>query len=82
SGSATVTAGNGAATGRSTASAGVRRIEGPEAEPVDLLAVAGGSTVKRLLPVAGVVAFILLLLGRRKSRRARKARGLLDEVLG
>ncbi|MGH9115769.1 MAG: hypothetical protein ACRDWW_08055, partial [Acidimicrobiales bacterium] len=64
---------------------GARRIDGPEAEPVDLLAVAGGSTMKRVLPAAGVVAFILLLLRRRRAKRARKARrarGLVDEVLG
>ncbi len=48
----------------------VRKIDGPEAEPVDLLAVAGGSTLKRLLPVAGVVVVLLVILGLRRSRRA------------
>ena len=50
--------------------AGPRRIDAPEAEPLDLLAVAGGSTVKRLAPVAGVVALLLLVLLRRRAHRA------------
>jgi carbon monoxide dehydrogenase subunit G len=53
-------------------STGVRRIEGPEAEPVDLLAVAGGSTLKRLVPVAGVVLLILVVIARRRSRRLKR----------
>ena len=49
-------------------SAGPRRIEAPDAEPLDLLAVAGGSTLKRLLPVAGVVGLLLVfLMWRRRS---------------
>ena len=51
-------------------SAGPRRIEAPEAEPLDLLAVAGGSTAKRLVPVAGVVALLVLVLLRRRAHRA------------
>lgn len=48
-------------------STGPRRVESREAEPVDLLAVAGGSTLKRLLPV-GVVALVLaLILWRRRT---------------
>lgn len=46
----------------------VRKIEGPEAEPVDLLAVTGGTMAKRVLPAAGgvalVIAIIWWLLGR------------------
>lgn len=49
----------------------VRRIEGPEAEPLDLLAVAGGSTMKRLAPVLGVVAALLLVITRRRRRKSR-----------
>ncbi len=49
--------------------AGPRRIDAPDAQPVDLLAVAGGSTLKRLLPVA-LVALVLAPLGRRRSRPA------------
>jgi carbon monoxide dehydrogenase subunit G len=44
----------------------VRRIEGPDAEPVDLVSVAGGSTLKRLVPLAIVGLVILLLVGRRR----------------
>lgn len=49
--------------------AGPRRIDGPEAEPLDLLAVAGGSTMKRLLPLAGVVALLVAVLLRRARHR-------------
>lgn len=72
SGPASVSSAGDAPTGNgSTAASGPRRIEGPEAEPVDLLAVAGGSTLKRLAPVAAAVVVVLLLLGRR-SRRSRR----------
>ena len=40
--------------GARAARLGPRRIDAPEAEPLDLLAVAGGSTFKRLLPFAGL----------------------------
>ena len=36
----------------------VRKIEGPEAEAVDLLAVSSGSVMKRLVPTVGVAAAI------------------------
>jgi carbon monoxide dehydrogenase subunit G len=49
--------------------AGPRRIESPEAEPVDLLAVAGGSAFKRLIPVVGVVLLFIVILARRRGRR-------------
>jgi carbon monoxide dehydrogenase subunit G len=45
---------------------GPRRIDAPEAEPLDLLAVAGGSTLKRLVPVAAAVAVFLAWLLRRR----------------
>lgn len=60
------------ANGSGSASSGVRRIEGPEAEPVDLLAVAGGSTLKRLVPVAGVIALILIVVARGRARRLKR----------
>ena len=47
---------NGAATG-------LRRIEGPEAEPVDLLDVAGDTVAKRLIPIA-LGALLLLVVWR------------------
>ncbi len=46
----------------------VRKIDQPEAAPLDLAEVAGGAMLKRLLPLVGVVGFILLLLVRRKRR--------------
>ncbi len=56
------------ATAAATA-AGPRRVEGPEAEPVDLLAAAGAPVGRRLVPVVvgAVVAFLLFrwLRGRR-----------------
>ena len=56
--------------GPSAPATGARRIDAPEAEPLDLLAVAGGSTLKRLLPVAGVVVVILAVILRRRARQA------------
>lgn len=53
--------------------AGPRRIDSPDAEPVDLLAVAGPSTMKRLAPVAGAGLIVLIVLARRRGRR--RARG-------
>lgn len=65
-------AANGSAPGAS--SSGPRRIESAEAEPLDLLAVAGGSTIKRLAPLAGVVAvLVIVILRRRAARLARLA---------
>jgi carbon monoxide dehydrogenase subunit G len=49
---------------------GVRVIDGPEAEPVDLMDAAGGAVAKRLVPVlAGVTLLVILiwLFRRRKS---------------
>jgi carbon monoxide dehydrogenase subunit G len=45
---------------------GPRRIDSPEAQPVDLIAVAGGSALKRLLPVAIVALVLLIVLARRR----------------
>jgi hypothetical protein len=55
------------------AASGARRIDSPDAEPVDLLAVAGPSTIKRLAPVAGIGLIVLLVLARRRG--GRRARG-------
>ncbi len=60
---------NGVAPTAAEAPSGPRRIESKEAEPLDLLAVAGGSTLKRLAPVAVVVALIIVLLLRRRAAR-------------
>ncbi|HET9077205.1 MAG TPA: SRPBCC family protein [Acidimicrobiales bacterium] len=68
---------NGSAPGTST---GPRRIESADAEPLDLLAVAGGSTLKRLAPVAGVVLVLVIVLLRRRAKRASRLRRLADRV--
>jgi uncharacterized protein len=52
------------------AGAGPRRIDSPEAQPVDLVAVAGPSTAKRLLPVVGVLVLVLILVARRRGHGA------------
>jgi carbon monoxide dehydrogenase subunit G len=53
---------------------GVRRIESPEAQPVDLLDAAGAPMLKRLAPVLGLVVVLWLLrrCRRRPCRRRRK----------
>jgi uncharacterized protein len=58
--------GNGA-----TPTSQVRRIDGPEAEPVDLVSVAGSSTLKRLAPLVAVALVILVVLGIRRARTAK-----------
>lgn len=45
----------------------VRKIDGPEAQPIDLIDTAGGAMLKRLLPL-GLVAVILLLVLRRRGK--------------
>ena len=55
----------------SVPSAGVRKIDSPEAVPVDLIDTAGSPVLKRLAPVLGVV-FGFLLLRRRFRRRRSK----------
>jgi carbon monoxide dehydrogenase subunit G len=56
-----------AATAPAAASVGVRRIEGPEAKPVDLIDAAGAPVAKRILPV--VAALVVLFLVVRALRR-------------
>jgi carbon monoxide dehydrogenase subunit G len=63
-GSSETTSGNGAAP-----TSEIRRIEGPAAEPVDLVSVAGGSTLKRLAPLAIAAVVILFFVGRRRVRQ-------------
>ncbi len=72
-GAATSPAGLGAGSGSTPSAAsapaeGVRKVTSAPAEPVDLLRVAGGSTLKRLAPVLAVVAVILLIVSRRRTR--------------
>ena len=53
----------------SARAAGVRKIDSPEAKPVDLIDTAGSPVLKRIAPVIGVVLGLLLL--RRRFRRRR-----------
>jgi carbon monoxide dehydrogenase subunit G len=46
-----------------TSSTGPRRIDSPDAQPIDLLDMAGESAARRLIPI-GVVAFVLFVLWR------------------
>ncbi len=70
----------GPAPAASAPASGPRRIESAEAEPLDLLAVAGGSTIKRLAPVAGVVALLVIVLLRRRAARATRLARLAARV--
>jgi uncharacterized protein len=57
-----VTEANGATADRAApADTGVRKIEGPAAEPIDLLDAAGGSVTKRLVPVGIGLVFLFVL---------------------
>ncbi len=44
----------------------VRKINGPAAEPIDLMDVSGGSIAKRVAPAVAALLLILLLLRRRR----------------
>jgi hypothetical protein len=57
----TATAGS-STSAESAAKPGVRKIEGPDAAPVNLLAVSGGAMAKRLVPAAGGLAIVLVIL--------------------
>ncbi len=48
------------------ADAKVRKINGPAAEPIDLMDVSGGSIAKRVAPAVAALLLILLLLRRRR----------------
>jgi hypothetical protein len=65
---------NGAAsTATAAGSAGVRTIDSPEVEPVDLMDAAGGAVAKRLVPVlAGVGIVVVLLWLFRRGRQKRR----------
>jgi len=68
------------AAGASTeaASSGPRKIDSPEAQPIDLMDAAGESVGKRLVPViAAIVALITLrvIFKRRKAKKAAKHAG-------
>lgn len=62
------------AAGEQPSGGGVRRIDSPEAEPVDLLDAAGAPVAKRALPVvAGLTVLWLLSIFLRRRRRRRKS---------
>jgi carbon monoxide dehydrogenase subunit G len=48
---------------------GVRKIEHPDAEPVDLVKTAGGAVSKRLVPTLAIVAVILAIIFWRRSSK-------------
>ena len=55
-------------------SSGVRRIEGPEATPVDLVGTAGAPVAKRVVPaVIGVLVVVFVVLRLRRRRGGRNA---------
>jgi carbon monoxide dehydrogenase subunit G len=58
---------NGVTSGASATTPGPRRIEAPEAEPVDLFGVAGAPLTKRLIPI-GIGALVLFVLWRALRR--------------
>jgi hypothetical protein len=50
----------------------VRKIDSPEAEPVDLMDAAGGALAKRLVPLVaavGVLVVVVWLFRRTRKRR-------------
>jgi hypothetical protein len=51
----------------------VRRVDGPEAQPVDLFQTAGAPVAKRFAPWAGVLVVLLWLRRRRRKRRRARA---------
>lgn len=58
--------------GEHAAASGARQIDSPEAEPLDLLALAGDSTMRRLAPAAGGIAIVFVVLWRLRARRASR----------
>lgn len=63
------TAGSGVGAGAGAPDSGARRIDSPEAEPIDLLDTAGSTVVKQAAaPVAGVMAIFFLLWWWRRRR--------------
>ncbi len=56
---------------------GPRRIDGPEAQPVDLLDAAGGSVLKRAAPIIGAVGAVTVVMLWRKRRATRRRRAKL-----
>ena len=53
----------------SSSSSGPRRIDSPEAKPIDLLDAGGAPIAKRVGPIVGVLVVVLWLLRRRRKHR-------------
>ncbi len=51
---------------------GIRRIDSPDPEPVDVLATAGAPVAKRVITVAAVITSLALILGLGRRRRRRR----------
>ncbi|WP_219942590.1 SRPBCC family protein [Iamia sp. SCSIO 61187] len=70
-GTTSATAGDGGDAGTAApGTAGARRVEGPEAEPIDLLETAGVPVAKKVaFPVAAVMAIFFALYWRRRHRK-------------
>jgi carbon monoxide dehydrogenase subunit G len=60
---------SGSAPSSSSSSSGPRRIDSPEAKPIDLLDAGGAPIAKRVGPIVGVLVVVLWLLRRRRKRR-------------
>ena len=61
--------------GGAVSGTGVRSVDGPTSEPVDLLKLAGTPVTKRFIPLLGAVVVLLVvakLLARSRRRRARR----------
>lgn len=62
--------GGGAGAGAATSASGARRIDAPEAEPIDLLDAAGAPVAKKVAaPLAALMALFFVLQWRRRRRR-------------
>jgi carbon monoxide dehydrogenase subunit G len=57
--------------GEPAPTSGVRVLDMPDAEPIDLMEAAGVPVAKRALPLLGLVAAVLVLLALRRRRRRR-----------
>ena len=66
---ATGTAAAADAESRAGATAGPRRIDSPEAKPINLLDSAGAPLARRVGPIVGVLVVVLWLMRRRRKRR-------------
>lgn len=59
--------------GAAAATPEVRKVDAPEAAPIDVLELAGGSIARMLLPLAGVALVLYVLLRGRRHRRGRRS---------